>query len=94
MSHHIHEDMTSPWLELQFGVLLAPSFRSSATTFSFMFFFPLFDIYFKTGLVFLSVDRNNVTKISARGGEAEPSEGCSYLTRVAPVVIKNDLSLK
>ena len=28
------------------------------------------------------------------GREAEPSEGCSYLTRVAPVVIKNDLSLK
>ena len=23
-----------------------------------------------------------------QGGEAEPSEGCSYLTRVAPVVIK------
>ena len=31
---------------------------------------------------------------SRQGGEAEPSEGCSYLTRVAPVVIKNDLSLK
>ena len=33
-------------------------------------------------------------KVLRQGGEAEPSEGCSYLTRVAPVVIKNDLSLK
>ena len=30
----------------------------------------------------------------SQGGEAEPSEGCSYLTRVAPVVIKNDLTVK
>jgi len=35
-----------------------------------------------------------INKLLKQGGEAEPSEGCSYLTRVAPVVIKNDLSLK